>query len=339
MPSSRQCGERGSVLPWAAAALAGAALLGLWVARDSRMRWERLRVRTAADATVLAAATAYGRGLNVAAASNQVLFMAAAADAALLLVGEGEAAKAVKLVKGLAGVRVPASFTELVTDFQDAWAGTWGDGVAAGAARTGLAAATMAAAVSAVGLANDLTILTFWNPGGVAVPLMPELRVRRATPAEVAALFGGTRLASQGREQRPRYSYRDEKTGTTTEVDAADVELLRFMRSGREVVQARMKEGAGNLAGKFLRTEKMAAKAMKFLDIPRPLLERSRVHTVLVLARPRRGGAAVAACAMVHGGAVFSDQLGTPTFDVRLVPEPPVTGLVAAAGRLLGGAP
>lgn len=313
-------GESGQVLAWGAGALAAAALLGLFAAREARLRWERLRARTAADATALAAGTAYARGLNIAAASNQLLFMAAAADAMLLLTGEGEMAKLAKVLRGAAGGRGPASLTEVVTGFQDAWAGTGG-----GPARPGLAVLSMGATARAVGAANGLAVLALWNPARSPVPAVPGLQVRRASAAEVAALFGGRRIPLGKEEDRRQYSHLDRSTGKRVIVSGKDVELITFRGPEGVRTQARMKQGAGKLAGRFLKTERVAGKVLKFLDIPAPLLERSSVHTVMVMARPVRGGAPVVAAVRVSGGAVFSAGFGDPSFDVRLIDESPAT--------------
>src|SRR6185295_3627656 len=173
-------GERGQILPWAVVTLAGAALLAVFVARAGMVLERRTRLQTAVDATALSAATAYARGLNIVAASNQLLFTAALIDAGVKLSGAGLAGSA---AAHAVGGKAPVSLTRLVMNFQDAWAGTAG-GNHPMVRSAGAAPASMQAAALLVGARNGLTPVILWNGRDGPDGLLPDLNVRRADLAD-----------------------------------------------------------------------------------------------------------------------------------------------------------
>jgi hypothetical protein len=314
-----------------AAALACAALLGLAAARIGLERFRRVRLQTAADATALAAATAYARGLNVAAASNQALMAAALADAALKVAGGGIAAKIGGKVARAAG-GAPTSLTDAVRRFQDAWTGLGGPEVA-GARPGGLAPAMMASVALATAAANGAAAVPIWN--GVPVPggLLPDLNLRRAEPADLLRILAGR--APQRREEQ-RYSYRPGGRGPRIEVPADRVEKVTYRDArGRIVERYRIASGPGRKAGKFLRVDRVPGEVLRLLDVPFPLLERDGVHAVLIAATPAGATARPAfAAAEATGGQVFDESFGTPEFDARLIPAPAWTDVAPEIARL-----
>jgi len=74
-------GESGQVLPWVAVALVIAVVLALFTAKTAIYNYEQIRLQSSVDATALAAATVYARGMNVNAILNQLLIPAAIIDA------------------------------------------------------------------------------------------------------------------------------------------------------------------------------------------------------------------------------------------------------------------
>jgi len=332
----RDRGQAGQVLPWAAGGLVAAALVALMVVRVAHDRWSRVTSRTAVDATALSAATAYARGLNIAAASNQVLLTAAVTDLVLKALGVGLVEKAVGTEAQALGLKAPTSFTQAVTQLQDLWAGTWvrvGPG-GAPASPAGFAPLMMEATAVSIGQANGLLAVPLWNGRRGPGAAVPDLNLRRATAADVARALGGTSTTVEaGTKNENRYSYREEDTGRKVEVPPQDVERIRYRdERGRWVERSRIRGREGNLAGKFLHVDQVATKALKVLDFPLPLVERERVHSVVVVGRPVRAGSVVVAAAEVGGGEVFNAAFGDPSYDVRLV-EPP-GGLAADADVL-----
>lgn len=298
----RAAGERGQVLPVVALALLAGATLTFIVARAAVRLHERMRLQTAADATALAAATAYARGLNVVAATNQLLLAAAVADAAAAALSAGAAAAS------------PASFVDAVMAFQDAWAGT-------GGVAPGIAPAFMLGAGQAVGELNGFPGEWSFNGTGEA----PALNVRRATAGDlIAALtglstggLGPNRVGVPGVRREERYSYQPRGGGARVEVGPQDVEEVRFRRRGRMVTQYRMKTGGGK-AGRFVRPEGRVTSVFRMLDLPMPLVESSRVHTVRV-SGGSTGAGPVGAAAETAGGEVFNAAWGDPSYQARLV--------------------
>ena len=337
-------GQAGQVLPWAAGGLVVAALAALLVARVAHDRWERVRWQTAADATALSSATSYARGLNLAAASNQILLAAAITDLALKALGVGAVQKAAGKAAGAMGLKGPTSFTDVVTQLQDLWAGTWLRVPPGGvpAAPAGFAPLMMEATAVAVGRANGLWVVPLWNGRRGPGAAVPDLNLRRATATDVMAELARTgTTAAAGTKKETRYSYQPEAGGARVEVPPQEVERSRYKdEAGRWVERSRIKGREGNLAGKFLHVEKLATKALKALDFPLPLVERDPAHRVVVVGRPCNGNApgarrVVVAAAEVGGGEVFNAAFGDPSYDVRLVEAPGGMAADADVLRLL----
>lgn len=305
-------GESGQVLPWAAAGLVAAALVALLVARVAHDRYDRVRLQTAADVTALSAAASYARGLNIAAASNQVLLAASVTDLALKALGVGLLQKVAGRVAADAGILPAASVTDAVIQLQDLWAGTYARSGSSGPA--GFASVIMGLTAERVGFANGLLVAPMWNDRRGPGAIMPDLNLRRATAADLAVALGG------GERKVERIRVRDDE--------------------GRWVERSRVVDVAAAGGGARSRVESVATKALKLLDFPLPLVERERVHCVVVVGRPLGAAASdisriAVAKAEVGQGEVFNAAFGNPAYDVRLVQAPAALAEDAGVLRLL----
>ena len=312
-------GEHGQILPFAVIGILGAVLLTSLMARGAMTMFERTRTQTAADATALSAATAYARGLNICAVSNQVLFGAAVVDVAVTIL-TGLMAKV--------GLPPDLSATELVMKFQDMWVGLAGYS-------PGIAPVMMDTAAYVIGAENELGVIVLWNGGGWAYgSAFPSLNVKRATLAEFMALLAGGRITPRGGGRRPppltitketeeRYSYQPRAGGPRVEVSKSRVEKVWFKRGGKTVVQYRLKTTGGGKAGQFVRAERKAGGGVGSMKIILPLIESSPIHEVLVIGLHERFLRSVSARAETGGGEVFNlPFFGDPYYDVRLIKVP-----------------
>lgn len=322
--------EAGQVFPLVAISLLVAVLLAGLLARAAVTIHDRTRAQTAVDATALSAATAYARGLNIVAASNQVLFGAAAADALLKIFG-GWLGKAATVAAG----STPLSFTELVMQFQDIWAGTGGKA-------PGVAPLMMQAAGQTIGAQNGLKVVLLWNGRLESRGGMPHLNVHRASLAELFILLavgpggggsGPTKIAFK--RNRSTFSYQPRGGGPRVQVSPGQVEEVVFTRQGKTVKQYRLKQ-AGGKAGKFVK--RGTKKISRVLDIPLPLIENSPDHQVLVIGHPSTGRQVVAN-AETGGGEVFNVLYGDPNYDARLIKVPAGYGRPNRLVRLLRSIP
>jgi len=330
--------EAGQILPWAVFAVAAGALLALFVARAGIVLERRTRLQTAVDATALSAATMYARGLNIVAASNQLLFSAALADAAVKLTGAGAAAS---VTAHLAGGARPVSFTGLVMAFQDAWAGTAGGGNNPASRSAGVAPVAMESFALLTGARNGLSPVVLWNGCDGPDGLAPDLNLRRANVSDLALWLAGgeksvttgngrTAVTSTSTRERVQGSYQPRAGGPRVIVSPEEMERITFEDRNRVVTAAREQARRGPLAGRFLKKEKILEKVSQTLDLPMPLIERGPAHGVLVIARPLsvpdagwarfplQAAALVAGRAEVGGGAVFNATYGDPSYGVRL---------------------
>lgn len=331
-------GESGQILPWAVFAIAAGALLALFIARAGMVLERRTRLQTAVDATALSAGTMYARGLNIVAASNQLLFTAAVADAAVKLSGTGALAS---LAAHLGSGGKPASFTQMVMVFQDAWAGTAGGGNNPAARSAGVAPVLMESFTLLTGARNGLSPVVLWNGCDGPEGLAPDLNLRRANVSDLALWLAGgeksvttgngrTAVTSTSARERKVYSYQPEGGGPRVFLSEDEVEHITFINRNRVVTAAREKARNGAEAGRFVKPGSILEKISKTFDLPMPLIERGPVHGVLVIARPLevvgpgwsrfplQASALVAGRAEVHGGAVFNAAYGDPSFSVRL---------------------
>lgn len=304
----------------AALALLAGSLMAYAIVRSAVTLYERTRHQTAADATALAAATAYARGLNVCAASNRLLAPAAAADAIRALAGQ------------------PPLFVPMVIKFQDAWAGTGPLALATESA--GIAPIYMQSVAHSVGAANDLSVAVFWNgddsPGGTA----PALNVKRATPVDLVLWLAGrdpasrpgsgSRRVSWSKEvEEERFSYRPKGGAGRVEVPKEQVEKVRYRSRGKLETRYRMKSAPGSKAGKFVRRQVVVTRIGGAVLLPMPLIEKSAVHRVQIVGVPtgRKSPTSllpdsfsVQSRAEAGNGMVFSVLLGDPEFEARLIP-------------------
>lgn len=323
-------GESGQVIPLVAVGLMAGAILVAALVRSAVKVQERTRLQTAVDATALSAATAYSRGLNIAAESNNLLMMAAGTDAVLKLCGVGLVEKTIAklgLKTASKAVDAPASFTEMVTMFQDAFLGSL-------PGRPAVVPLLMGATTMGIGAMNGLQVVAFWNGKTGADGLMPDLNLYRASDTDLANWARGSNTghspggggSNNRREDERAYSYKDSKTGQRVFVKKEDVETIQIKKKGGGTrPQFRLKEKDGYLAGKFVKKEKLTGKVLDFLDVPRPLMEREYIHEVLVvgvpLSRPGPGPASlpVASRADSSGGAVFNELGGTASYEARMI--------------------
>lgn len=312
--------EGGQVLPLVALALLAGSLLAYAVVRSAATFYERTKFQTMVDATALAAATAYARGLNVCAASNRLLAPAAAADAIRALAGQ------------------PPLFVPLVVKFQDAWAGT--GSLAWVTESAGIAPIYMQSVAHSVGASNGLRVAAFWNGEGSAGGTAPSLNVKRATPVDLALWLaglhptstpgGGTVRARWGKElKEKRFSYLPKGGGSRVEVPKEQVEKVQYKSRGKTETRYRIKSAPGQKAGKFVRRETIGKRIGGSFPLPMPLIEKTPIHRVLIVGVPVRGNAglsflprafAVQARGEAGNGLVFSALLGDPEFEARLIP-------------------
>jgi len=322
----RKNAEAGQVLPLAAVALLGCVLLTLALVKAVLLLDARTRLQTAADATSLSAATAYARGLNVAAASNDLLIGAAGTDLLMKLFGSSLVKLGAKVPAKMAKKALPGSFTDMVVMFQDLWAGTGGTAPSAG-----VAPLFMQATALGTGAQNGLVVVALWNgrvdPGG----MMPDLNLRRCDVYDYAAWLMGSDLGPRGntgkgtvrvarKETQESFSYVDHSTGRTVTLSRQQVERVTFQRRGREYTTWRIREKAG----KFLKISRATKEVMEFFDVPFPLIERTPEHGILVVGvRAGTLGTArlvpVASRADASGGEVFNGLAGDAGFEARLV--------------------
>lgn len=313
-------GEAGQVLPLVALALLAGCLLAYAVMRSAVTFHERTRYQTSVDATALAAATAYARGLNVCAASNRLLAPAAAADAVRALAGQ------------------PPLFVPMVVKFQDAWAGT--GSLAWVTESAGIAPIYMQSVAYSVGAANGLRVAAFWNGESSAGSAAPALNVKRATPVDLVLWLAGqhptnrpgkgSRKISWRKEvEEETFSYRSRAGGSRVEVPKEQVEKIQYRSRGKVETRYRIKTAPGQKAGKFVRRDSVTKRIGSAFPLPMPLIETSLVHRVLIVGAAAREGSrasflprtfAVQARSEAGNGMVFSAMLGDPDFEARLVP-------------------
>jgi len=324
-------GEEGQVLPLLAVGVLAAALLVLAVIRGAARLEERVTLQTSVDATAVSAATAYARALNISAASNHVLLAAGAGDAILKFFGVGLVAKTGKVAK-VGGKAAVTSMTDLVMEFQDAWAGT---GEVTGAAGMGLGALYVEASACASASRNGLEAVVIWNgevgPDGV----IPDLNIDRAGVADLAAWYtqgtptgqgpdgGRWRIGFQRKVETTRYSYQPRGGGQRVIVAEEKGEKIWFRRRGKEASAYRVRQKAG----KFVKRERVTKELTGVLDVPMPLIEREQVHTLLIIAFPagttrQTASARLVAAAEAANGEVFNIAYGDPSFEARLVEAP-----------------
>lgn len=326
--------ESGQVIPLVAVGLMAGAILVASLVRVAVRLQERTAMQTAVDATALSAATAYSRGLNIAAESNNLLIMAAGTDAALKLCGVGLVGKAVAklgLKTAVRAVDAPTSFTEMVVMFQDAFIGS-------APGRPAVIPVLMATATMGIGAGNGLQVLAFWNGKTGAEGLVPDLNLYRADLSDLYEWMGGanqglpgsgtggnSRVRVSRNRQEAVYSYKDSKTGQRVFVGKEKVESILIKQKKGLRNQFRLSGKNGNLAGKFVKMDKVTKKVIDFLDIPRPLKEREAIHEVLVvgvpMGLPRSGQfrTPVASRADSFGGSVFNELGGTAQYEARMV--------------------
>ena len=322
--------ESGQVIPLVAVGLMAGAILVAALVRVAVKVQERTRLQTAVDATALSAATAYSRGLNISAESNNLLMMAAGTDAVLKICGVGLIEKAIAklgLKTAAKSVDAPTSFTEMVTMFQDAFLGSM-------PGRPAVMPIMMGATTLSIGAMNGLQVVAFYNGKSGADGLIPDLNLRRASNEDLRAWAAGEGAGFPGSpggantktKQETIYSYKDSKTGQKVYVGKDRVEsILIKPKNNKTRAQFRMKDKEGNLAGKFVKMDKVTTEVVDFLDIPRVLMERTPVHEVLVVGVPlglsnsNQRYLPVVSRADSFGGEVFNGLGGTAKYEARMI--------------------
>jgi hypothetical protein len=307
--------------------MSGAILLASLVRVAVRLQ-ERAGYQTAVDATALSAATAYSRGLNIAAESNNLLMMAAGTDAFLKVCGVGLVEKAVAklgLKTAARAVDAPTSFTEMVVLFQDAFIGSM-------PGRPAVIPVLMGTSTAGIGSMNGLQVLAFWNGKTGVDGLVPDLGLYRAGLADLAGWANGgpagrpgMRIGYEKKQTEKVFSYKDSKTGQRVFVGKERVEGIMITQKEKIRNQFRLKGKEGNLAGKFVKMDTVTKKVLDFIDVPFPLMEREAVHEVLVVGipagKPTVGGGNMpyASRADSSGGEVFNGLGGSAGYEARMV--------------------